>query len=71
MSLKSKSRTRAVALPIRPSISVILVAWLAASLAIACVAYLSQVSEQPPGFAGILTGSAIRSANKDKHAWAE
>ncbi|WP_083918127.1 HPP family protein [Methylosarcina fibrata] len=47
MSLKSKNRTSAVALPTRPAISAILVAWLASSLAIACVAYLGQVSDQP------------------------
>lgn len=47
MLFKSKSRTSAVALPTRPSMSAILVAWLASSLAIACVAYLGQVSDQP------------------------
>lgn len=47
MLFKSKSRTSAVALPTRPSMLTILVAWLASSLAIACVAYLGQISDQP------------------------
>jgi CBS-domain-containing membrane protein len=47
MLFKSKSRTPAVALPTRPSLSAILVAWLTSSLAIACVAYLGQASDQP------------------------
>jgi CBS-domain-containing membrane protein len=47
MVFESKSRTNAVTLPTRPSMLAILVAWLASSLAIACVAYLGQVSDQP------------------------
>lgn len=47
MMFKSKNGTRAAALPARPSLSAILIAWFASSLAIACVAYMGQVSGQP------------------------
>ncbi|MDF1584737.1 MAG: HPP family protein [Methyloprofundus sp.] len=47
MLFKSKRRTNTVTLPSRPSMLTILLAWLFSSLAIACVAYLGQVSDQP------------------------
>ncbi len=47
MLFKNKRKTHAVALPARPTMTAIFAAWLASSLAIACVAYLGQVSNQP------------------------
>ncbi|MDT8424913.1 MAG: HPP family protein [Methyloprofundus sp.] len=49
MLFKSKSRTRisVVTLSTRLPMLAILAAWLASSLAIACVAYLGQIFDQP------------------------